>query len=261
MAMTSIRFFWMLVALLLTAAPAIAASITLIDSGHPLCEKLDSQICLSFALEGRIETGDAEKIYSHIEYIRSDFKKTSGLKSRIGVIALNSPGGDLYEAMEIGRLIRRNLIGTFIYGSDTCYSACVVAFLGGVRRAPIGKIGVHSFSSREFIGASDYDTASKKYNQVSRDVEEYLRELRIPVAFLDLMRSVPHSQLRLIDDVKTLQEKGIAGVDPVFMQMIDVQRLTEDDLVPAPDPYAKREGRHEEPRIELVPARDPFATK
>ena len=63
------------------------------------------------------------------------------LDGRDGKIAvwLNSPGGNLFAGMQLGRIIRRHGASTHIIDSRTllpgeCYSACSLAFLGGVHR-------------------------------------------------------------------------------------------------------------------------------
>ena len=83
-------------------------------------------------------------------------------------VYLNSPGGDLQEALKIGRLIRKaekqTVIGS-LAGVDTfegtnrpmefpesgrCESACAYAFMGGQeRRLASGRLGLHRFYSTE----------------------------------------------------------------------------------------------------------------
>jgi len=82
-------------------------------------------------------------------------------------VIFNSPGGDLQEALTIGRLIRKSGKKTRIgslkeTGSDDlgrpmdypkngkCESACAYAFMGGQeRRLGSGKLGLHRFYSTE----------------------------------------------------------------------------------------------------------------
>ena len=54
-------------------------------------------------------------------------------------IWINSPGGNLFAGMQLGRIIRAHGASTHIINSDTllpgeCYSACALTFLGGVYR-------------------------------------------------------------------------------------------------------------------------------
>ena len=49
-----------------------------------------------------------------------------------GIVSFNSPGGNIYAAMEVGRLIRRLNLSTGQLRYQECASACSLAFLGGV---------------------------------------------------------------------------------------------------------------------------------
>lgn len=70
---------------------------------------------------------------------------------------LSSPGGNLKEAMQLGLLIRglslNTQVGIFVPGQPRsggyCYSACTIAFLGGLRRyvSTDTPYGVHRFSA------------------------------------------------------------------------------------------------------------------
>ncbi|WP_063828201.1 hypothetical protein [Bradyrhizobium sp. ORS 285] len=96
-------------------------------------------------------------------------------------IVFNSPGGDLTAAMKLGEMVReQNLhssvgkttgkldaesgfINTIDGGKDPgrCASACVFAFLGGVRRAAKdGELGVQQFHDPEAIKEPKAKTAS-----------------------------------------------------------------------------------------------------
>ena len=75
-----------------------------------------------------------------------------GVAGKIAVW-LNSPGGNLFAGMELGRIIRKHGAGTHIIDHRTvlpgqCYSACALAFLGGVSRFidNAARYGVHRAS-------------------------------------------------------------------------------------------------------------------
>lgn len=98
--------------------------------------------------------------------IANDFKEI--LNNEGPNVYLNSPGGDLQEALKLGRLIRKagkkTIIGS-LAGVDTfegtnrpidfpengrCESACAYAFMGGQeRRLGSGRLGLHRFYSTE----------------------------------------------------------------------------------------------------------------
>src|SRR5208282_4356860 len=69
------------------------------------------------------------------------------------VVILNSPGGSVSEALEMGRQIRADGFETSLGTKDrkdgTCFSACTLVFLGGVRRTKGNNMlfGVHRIST------------------------------------------------------------------------------------------------------------------
>lgn len=80
-------------------------------------------------------------------YIRASGEITEGTAARlrtylaqfaeqnVAVIALNSEGGLIGPALELGREIRRSRLTTNVDQEDVCLSACAYAFLGGEQRA------------------------------------------------------------------------------------------------------------------------------
>jgi len=76
----------------------------------------------------------------------SDFEKA--IRSfRPKVIGFDSEGGNIFKAMELGRIIRRHGLATIQLRQLECASACALAFMGGRSRyAEPGSIGVHKSS-------------------------------------------------------------------------------------------------------------------
>ena len=213
--MTS-RGYQALAALLLAAAiPARAADIRLADVNGDMCNPLEKKVCFTLLVEGTIQKGDNATLIALVN-------KLTTKTTRVGKVHFDSPGGDVFEAMELGRTIRRGLMMTQVTSDSRCYSACVVAFVGGVIRAPIGEIGVHSFYSKEFTGLAAFAEASTRHNEVAARTEAYLREMRIPTALLDEMQRTPSYILK---DIKAEEREkpGLLGVDPVYTQLYDTQ--------------------------------------
>lgn len=111
-----------------------------------------------------------------------------GIDGKIA-IWLNSPGGNLFAGMELGRVIRRHGARTHIIDHRTlrpgkCYSACAVAFLGGVHRYidSGARYGVHraSLSTGSAKGAVDLAP------NLTAAVESYMREMGVDIRLLHL---------------------------------------------------------------------------
>ncbi|MEO6395998.1 MAG: ATP-dependent Clp protease proteolytic subunit [Devosia sp.] len=86
-------------------------------------------------LTGTIDPGSAarvaEEVAAHGEYIKT--------------VALDSPGGSVTDALEIGTLLRGKGYATSVAAGALCASSCPLIFMGGTERvaSPQAAIGVH----------------------------------------------------------------------------------------------------------------------
>ena len=123
-------------------------------------------------ISGDFEYGqDLAPIFRQIESYRPD------------VITFNSPGGNIYSAMSLGRFLRANGFATMQVRSLECASACSLAFIGGsTRMAEPGSIGVHQSSFAVDGAASEQVSAVQS---VTADVLSYLREMDVDAGLLE----------------------------------------------------------------------------
>lgn len=63
----------------------------------------------------------------------------------VKLVVTASPGGSLYEGLQMAAILHDNEIGTFVPESASCESSCANIFLGGVKRLAAGELGVHQF--------------------------------------------------------------------------------------------------------------------
>src|SRR6266567_9560998 len=112
--------------ILLAAAPALAATITL----RPQTPDRPNVVMV----EGPLVAVDEDQFAA----------KTASLPSAI--VAFSSDGGSLVAGLRIGEAIRRKGFSTFVPDGRRCASACALAWLGGVERfiGTGGKIGFHA---------------------------------------------------------------------------------------------------------------------
>ena len=84
--------------------------------------------------EGEVVTGD-ELTFVHFLLEAGD-----------GIVVFDSPGGDLWTGLEIGRAIRLMGFDTLVPSGSSCESACAIAWLGGESRymAADGAVGFHA---------------------------------------------------------------------------------------------------------------------
>lgn len=170
-------------------------------------------MCHAGFLHGTIEKGDFAKV-------RDLFAKQ---KNYMNVFYLVSPGGDVNEAMMIGRLFRKYLIHASApiysdllnrfylqnFGSTqpppyrcegpecVCASACALIWFGAVDRT--GTVGLHRprITDPTFKSLPPAE-ASKVYRQALDDIAHYLDEMEAPRPMIDAMVATDSSDIRWV---------------------------------------------------------------
>lgn len=108
----------------LSAPPVLAA-----DIAHTKINNLDL-----ITIAGEIQPGDDTK-----------FRQLSVAYSN-AVVALDSPGGSLVPALEIGKVIKINEHPTVVIDGSICTSACALIWVAGSTKylSPGGRVGFHA---------------------------------------------------------------------------------------------------------------------
>ena len=190
-------------------------------------------------LEGKIDQGD----YDRLRAFLSD--KTTFDKISNGVF-LASPGGNLGEAIRIGRLMRalqlstaapsgapegrrlgEALIGPYDLRNPRmnyqCASACFLLFVSGIYRSLnwAGRLGIHR--PFQMTGGKKVLTGNDEIlnGPVREVIENYLRDMGVRTKYVDLMYSVPSSQLREITQ-KELDD-DLLGFTPDWKDRVRAQ--------------------------------------
>ncbi|MET4102772.1 hypothetical protein ACSSV6_003476 [Roseovarius sp. MBR-38] len=173
-------------ALTLAASPVSAVDLRIFRSNA------SSTVVMS----GTIETGDAE--------VFEDFWKEKAYDAFSFVIAMDSPGGSLRDAIKIGRFIRETGAKTEIrrFAPSTedeividwpqelpgavCYSACALAFMGGYNREiqETAEIGFHQFSGGQYSDSEDALIAGQGGSAI---LANYLREMGAKPELFEMM--------------------------------------------------------------------------
>ena len=186
-------------------------------------------------LEGKNEKGDYDKIFKIAEFMPG---LTEG-------IYLFSPGGDVAEAIRIGRLIRRLRWTTDApltqqlrpapswrmltehYGlkdpmqNGQCASACFFIYIAGIYRS-----GDTLLIHRPYLSETELRRISGdqvlKMSQVARtETDAYLKEMGLPAKYSELMYSVPKDQVQLLalSDIKA----DLDGFIPELKDWVDAR--------------------------------------
>lgn len=115
--------------------------------------------------EGTIDLGAADRFAQEIE-ARGEYVK---------VVALNSPGGSVDDALAMSKLIRDRQLGTKVASRALCASSCPIVFAGGVSRVAEkdAVIGVHQV----FNGGKGRPTAEQAMSSAQATTARVARHL------------------------------------------------------------------------------------
>jgi hypothetical protein len=180
--------------------------------------------CAIGFLNGQISKGDYKKVVAFLK-AHHPF---------VNAFYLNSPGGEVDEALNIGRMFRKYLISTsapriidlgasvkagsrvnnygdipFLSAGDrdlcrgpncTCASACALIWFGGVDRS--GMVGLHRprINDPMFRGLSPAD-ASTGYRQVLGRIAAYLDEMEVPKSIIESMTATSSGEIYWVEDI------------------------------------------------------------
>lgn len=178
------------------------------------------------------------------------------INSRPDVVTFNSPGGAIYPAMELGRLIRAFELPTLQVRTNECASACALAFLGGsVRAAEAGSIGVHqsSFSANPSI---DTGAAVSAVQSVTADILEYLNEMGAGSGLLQLSLRYTSDDMRYLSQSEMVEHGVVTGSTPATVaQEPATGRLNSPATFEAPSTLAPQPSFPSPARLEVPQAR------
>jgi hypothetical protein len=127
------------------------------------------------------------------------------------VVYLNSPGGSLVTAMQLGRVLQEHSFDTRVgtrttdvtrATAGTCHSACPFILAGGVQRSleKGSAVGLHRAENR--VPLRDADAFQQV---VGTRVVEYLAEMGVRAEVANIMEDIPHDRIRDLTVDEALQ--------------------------------------------------------
>jgi hypothetical protein len=128
----------------------------------------------TFSMSGKIESGDAVEFI--IQLVSWETPPT--------IFFIDSSGGDLGEAMQIGWAIRESQIP--VWSGENCHSACVFIYAAGVERLARGRVGLHRpyFPAEYFSGLTSVQ-AKEKYEDLEKESIGYLNEMGVNSSIIE----------------------------------------------------------------------------
>lgn len=131
----------------------------------------------TISLRGEIKAGDFEEV-KRILVSTSSFPN---------YLTVQSPGGDVQEATEIGTLIRDLAMGVVV--DKVCNSACFFILSAGVYRT-VGDavVGIHRpFYRKEYFAGLSLSEAEVRYRELEEKSRSYLKAMGVPTAIVEKM--------------------------------------------------------------------------
>jgi hypothetical protein len=170
-------------------------------------------------LIGDISRADVESAEVLLGLVRSGKQKISG-----NTLWLASNGGDIDSAMDLGRLLRKAGIFTYVAKNDQCFSACVFAFMGGERRGVAGRLGIHR---PYFLYTQDSPDRQARFRNLQRVVKGYVEEMDFPDSLYEAIMLVPPQIMQVVApaDLKRYYLEGISPSSEDIADAASARRL------------------------------------
>lgn len=124
-------------------------------------------------------------------------------------VSFAGEGGDVDAAMELGRVLRRLGVSTYVAAGERCPSSCVFAFMGGDQRAVAGQIGIHR---PYFTSARNVQDRRAYYRQLQKRLQQYIDELDFPPSLYEALMAVPPESMSILSatDLKRFYLHGMS---------------------------------------------------
>jgi hypothetical protein len=192
-------------------------------------------VCYGALIRGEIKKGDLARLKAFM----ADGNVVSALY-------LDSPGGDLDEAMAIGEVVRAEMLSTaapiagskeFVFeipdakichGPDcTCSSACFFIWAAGVDR--IGEVlGLHRPTFKgDYQGSAA--TAQGQYGKAIANARAYLTRMEVPGRYIDIIIGVESRSIKFLSSLEGTGD--IRGEVPSTAEWVDLrcERMTPEE--------------------------------
>ena len=159
-----------------------------------------------FTITNEIKRSDVDTLQNFLKDYKAD---------EISVlVSLNSPGGSLGAAIEIGTLLRKYHATSLMLDEYICHSACVFVIAGTPKRAIGGKVGIHrpyfAFDNQTSVAGQ-----KKQKQKIEKLATSYLREMNVSEKlYFDMNRISPENLKILSKD--DLIGYGLGTTDPNY---------------------------------------------
>ncbi len=165
-----------------------------------ICDKGESP-----TIRGRIEKGDFSKLLVCLQdFIKKGMPVPTSQGGHtfkeVGWVCFNSQGGDVNEAIKIGRFLRESLAEVVV--NEQCSSACFLAIVGAIKvyaGEPFGKVGIHRvFYDAATLKQTNINDYESLYNELKKGARQYCYDMDVPTPIVEKMFSVPSEDIYIL---------------------------------------------------------------
>lgn len=200
-----------------------SASATYAAEFHKNClQHFNGQTC-AITLSGPIVEGDSTTLRA---LLRLPEHKNA---YETGVLHLDSPGGDVFEALKIASLMKEWIGAASVEPKAECASACFVIWIGSpihTRRKEVdaeayGKIGLHRpYFSKSTYARGNVEEVAKNQSDVIFQMRKFFQNENLPQRLIDEMMR------RASNDIYWLREEDFneIGVHSPYWEEMSIQR-------------------------------------
>jgi len=170
---------------------------------------IDGREVVSLRIEGGIELDD-EIIFDEalVDINQNNYRV------QFDSVILNSPGGVIYSAMQIGKSIRGNHLSTWVMPHDECSSACVLILQAGVCKMANGEVGIHRAKYEDDIPLEEIKN-NVRYHEIS--MKDYLTDMDASPQIIWLFNSIPNWDMKYLQNAEK-RNYGLFGATAEEMQ-------------------------------------------
>lgn len=181
-------------------------------------------------ISGQINAGDPAALQKHLPQFE-----------RVKIVLLDSPGGDVQAAMELGRILRRMNFNAWIFPDKLCASACVFVLAGAPYRTVGGKVGIHRpYQPNDKFSSPEQQKSS--YLKIENDVKKYLMDMNVNPSLYDDMIRISPGKIKYLNEDE-LERYGLSETDP-YVEEADMTESA-DSLRISKQEYLEREAKKE----------------
>jgi ATP-dependent protease ClpP protease subunit len=200
------RFTFKAIAFFITAMLVYTSALAL---QYNYVEFYDNDLPKKLKINGRIVSGDYEKLKSFL--ISNPGESYFGT----GLIELDSPGGDVLEAIKISNLLKS--ISPKIWVNGTCASSCLLLWLSGSTHkvGPTGRVGIHRPTFPEsFYREKATKNVEIEYEKMVRIFRDFVINQGLPNSIYEKLISTSS------DDIYWLSKSdlNLIGTMPAYLE-------------------------------------------